>query len=141
MIDVSPKVKHFWNTPFMDKWGRIILLFIACTPFYWFFHGTPSIQTQTDEFILISIICALALGAALSIATTEKYYARSLGLYGIIVGSLLYYSFVLLRYQHHNYMWMIDATRAIFLVSAWLFAIACLVTWRQQRRRDKKKTP
>jgi hypothetical protein len=129
---------RYWNTPFMDKWGRIILLFASASPFFFFFRSHPAQHSGTDQFILVSIIFALALGTILSTATTEKYYARSLGLYGIIVGSMIYYLFVLLNYRNHRYMVLVDVTRAIFLVSAWLFAIACLITWHQKRRTPRE---
>jgi hypothetical protein len=129
---------YYWSAPWMEKWGRLILLFLTCIPFFLWFNHHPSQQASNDQVVLVSIIFALAVGTVISTITTEKYYARSLGLYGIIVGSLIYYVYVLLYYRGENFPVLRDIVRSIYLVSSWLFATSSLVTWHQFR---KKKTP
>ncbi len=133
------RARAFWNTRFMNKWGRLILFMLICAPFFIYFRVTGDTR---NRFILVTIIAALFIGSVVSILTTEKYFARSLGLLGIIVGSALYFSYIYIIYiWKENYDWLADLTRSIFIIAAPMFSVATVVTVIQRRKRERDARP
>lgn len=137
------RVVTIWRDPLMERWGRLLLGLAAVMPFFVYFLNNRSAEpTRNDETILISITATLAIGIVASTATTERYTARSLGLYIIILGACIYYFYLYLAVKGNAQLWMADLTRACFVIGAPLFAISTVValisrvqTWFHHRRR------
>ena len=136
------RLQSAWTQPWAEKWGRIGLLLIAVLPIFLFFVFTD-LDDKTDNTITLGISIALALGVAASVATTQKYYPRALGLLGAISGSAIYFFFLYLyRSDRGLYYWLSDLTRALFVVSAPLFAfttIAALMQRTRDRRNERRR--
>jgi hypothetical protein len=137
---MNAQLRRIWAHPRMEKWGRIALLFLAVLPCFWYFAATGDTR---NEAILVLIITALTAGVSASIATTERYTSRSLGLLGVILAADLYFIYLYLLFVYGNdYQWMIAFTRALFVISAPLFAIATVVALirRTRDRRNERRT-
>jgi hypothetical protein len=137
---MNQKLRSAWAKPWAEKWGRLGLLLLAVLPIFLFFIFT-NLDSKTDNTITLGISLALALGVAASIATTQKYYARSLGLLAAISGSSIYFFFLFLfRSDRGLYYWLSDLTRALFVVGAPIFAVttvAALIQRTRQRRNER----
>jgi hypothetical protein len=133
------RIKIIWAHPKMDKWGRLALLFLLIIPCFFWFETHPDLKpggaSATDQFIHIEIVLSLTIGLYAATRTTEKFYARSLGLYGCVLGATSYFLYIFLFVVWGlRYTWVQDFTRACFFVSAPLFAIATLITSHRQHR-------
>jgi Cu/Ag efflux pump CusA len=120
------------------RWGRLILLALAILPIFIFFMCTDA---RNDGLILASISTALYIGILASMMTTEKYTARSLGLFAAILGSAIYFTFLYLVYaKGETHEWMPNLTRAMFTIGAPMFAISTVVALiqRTHHRRDER---
>ena len=138
--NIAKRGRPFWNRPRMMRWGRLAIMLAFVIPIFFFFLTT---EARNDELILVSIATALYIGIGASIGTTETYTARSLGLFALIAGSAIYFTYLYLVYAEHvNHDWMADLTRAFFIVGSPLFAISTVVALIQRTRirRDERNT-
>jgi Cu/Ag efflux pump CusA len=129
---MDSRIRRAWYHPWMMRWGRLILLALLILPVFLFFMHT---QARNDGMILIGISVALYIGIFASMLTTEKYSTRQLGLFAVILGSAIYFTFLYLVYakgQMHE--WMPNLTRAMFVIGSPMFAIATIVALVQRTR-------
>ena len=133
---MTSRLQRIWNHPWTMRWGRLIILALSILPIFLIFMHTAA---RNDGAILIGISIALYIGVAASMMTTEKYTARSLGLFACILGSAIYFTFLYLVYaKGEMHDWMPNLTRAMFVIGAPMFAVATLVAL-IQRTRDRKE--
>ena len=136
---MNNRLRRIWNHPLMMRWGRLAILLLAILPVFLFFLCT---EARNDGLILIGISTALYIGILASMMTTEKYTARSLGLFAAILGSAIYFTFLYLVYaKHETHDWMPDLTRAMFVIGAPLFAVSTVTALiqRTRTRRDERR--
>jgi hypothetical protein len=132
---MSNRIRRAWYQPWTMRWGRLILLILLVLPIFLFFLNTAA---RNDGLILIGISAALYIGILASMMTTEKYSTRQLGLFAVILGSAIYFTFLYLIYdkgQQHD--WMADLTRAMFVVGSPMFAISTIVALIQRTRSQR----
>src|SRR5678810_859996 len=135
---MTDRLRRIWYHPWTMRWGRLILLTLAILPIFIFFLCTDA---RNDGLILIGISTALYIGILASMMTTEVYTARSLGLFAVILGSAIYFTFLYLVYaKGEMHEWMPNLTRAMFVIGAPMFAIATVVALvqRTQARSEKR---
>lgn len=134
------RLHAIWVHPVTEKWGRLALMFAVIIPAFLWFNVHPA-TVRRNQVILLFIMTALAIGLVASIITTVRYPSRSLGLFAIILGSLLYYIYIFLLYVYHQqYEWLANMTRACFLIGSPLFAIATVVNLIQGRKERNVST-
>lgn len=137
-------LRRQWGSPWMLRWGRLFLLFIAMFTAGTIVHFT---HVSFDGPILLTVILSWALGLIASIRTTRVYSARALGLLGSVLGDIVIYCGFLLGIYELSRVSLpgaeftlpaqdlvLDYGRGAFAVAAPLFAFGLIMAWYKDRK-------
>ena len=130
---VGAAVWGWWNTPFMARFGRFIVV-AAIIGVVWAFLRRHPFNRSEDGLLLLAIACgaaSIAITTAIGVFwITRDWTLRATGLVGFATAdALLYFVFADPRYRWFDMPeWSIALVRACFLVGLPIL-LAGMVLW------------